>query len=172
MLFSLWLVPPRGSSVKRILQKVICDIAEDNTFPQFPPHVTLVEDVEGDKADLLEKTARIAQALAPFEIRFEGIRFNRDYFKNLYLQVMRTPQIMNSFAAAQSVLSAKKEEYLPHCSLMYGDMGEEESVTLRHLLLDGGILQTGFVPTGIELWQTEGPMKDWRPCKAFPFGKA
>lgn len=172
MKFSLWLRPPPQSPAERLLRKVIREIARDNGFPHFPPHVTLVGGVEGTVADLHEKTAEIAHDLTPYEIKFEGIRFSQSYFQNLFLQVVRTPQIMAANAAAETALgTAPRKEYQPHCSLVYGDMREEEVAPLRAALLEDGILEAGFAATAVELWQTEGAVKEWRLSKVFPFGK-
>ena len=77
---------------------------------------------------------------------------------------------MSAYSIAQMILDADQKEYTPPCSLVYSELREEETKPLRTALIADGALQITFPVTGIELWQTEGFVRDWRLIKTFPFG--
>lgn len=171
---SLWLTPPDQTPAERFLWHAIRDIRKANEIKQCPPspHVTLVGGIEGDKVSLCEKTGRIAASLTPYEIRFEGIRWSASYFRNLFLEVMRSQRVMDAYTAAQKILGTDQRQYAPHCSLVYGELREEETKSLRTTLIEKGALKIIFPVASIELWQTDGPTQEWRLVKAFPFSGA
>jgi hypothetical protein len=108
--------------------------------------------------------------LTPYEIRFDGVRFSQNYFRNMYLQVLHSREVMEANATALRSLGISREHYIPHCSPVYGDLTEEEITPLRAALIADDILAINFPVTGIELWQTEDSVENWRHIQTFPFG--
>lgn len=59
--YSIWMVPKGDTGAK--LQKEIELLAGQHGGPVFPPHVTLVPDIKGEREQVVDKTAQLATAL-------------------------------------------------------------------------------------------------------------
>ncbi|MFY9462905.1 MAG: hypothetical protein WAP52_01830, partial [Candidatus Sungiibacteriota bacterium] len=61
--------------------------------------------------------------------------------------------------------------YFPHVSLTYGGFSPETVAVLQQQLAERHNLTMGkkFLVQGVELWRTEGEVKDWYKVSSFPF---
>jgi hypothetical protein len=69
------------------------------------------------------------------------------------------------------VFAANKGKYFPHASLAYGDFSPETVAVLQQQLTGcrHPIMGKKFLVRDVELWRTEGEVKDWYKVAAFPF---
>lgn len=169
MKLSLWLVPKRQSPEDRLLRKTIARIAEDYQRPVFAPHITLIGQIEGEPKIIGEKTEGLAKLIAPHEIRFSGIgSVEGNYWRILFLRALKSARIEGVHALAEKIFGMDEGEYMPHCSLAYGDLVPSEVNALHDTLTSDGIAKTVFNATHLQLWKTEGKVTEWRPLKLFP----
>lgn len=79
--------------------------------------------------------------------------------------------VMRANIVAQKVFVVDKGKYFPHASLAYGDFSAETVAVLQRQLAEHHHPITGkkFLVRDIELWRTEGEVKDWYKVDAFPF---
>ena len=171
--YSLWLVPESGTETHQLLDKFVRNVATQYQTPIFDPHVTLLGGVEGKEQDMREKTLTLAEQLAPYEIQLGEIGSSATYFQILFSRVQETSAMMNAHAAAQKVFAVDKGYYVPHLSLAYGDLSNEQVATLRQIIAQSNKF-TGmhFRAQGVELWRTVGTVEEWCIVATFPFGKS
>lgn len=169
--YSLWLVPDIKSEVYRALAQCIADIAKEHQTPNFIPHATLLGGVDGNEESILDKTRKLAEMIAPYEIQLGEVGSNGIYFQILFSKVEQTEAVMRANIVAQKVFVVDKGKYFPHASLAYGDFSPETVAVLEQQLVEHRHLITGkkFLVRDIELWRTEGEVKDWYRVDTFPF---
>ncbi len=147
-------------------------IVEIYGTPTFPPHVTLVGGIEGVVPDITEKTAAIAARLTPYEIQFGIIGSETGYHRKLFFSIAQSQRVMKANAIAQEMLGVRQGPYLPHCSLAYGDLVPSEITEIKDGYIPEGLAsKAGFTASRIQLWNTSGAVKDWRPVSSIPFGE-
>ncbi|MSR73497.1 MAG: hypothetical protein EXS60_00330 [Candidatus Pacebacteria bacterium] len=172
MKLSLWLVPPRGSLADKALRTTIERIVTVYGALAFPPHVTLIGGIEGDAADIKEKTAAIAARLTPYKIQLGNIESEIGYYRKLFLRVFQSKRAMESNLIAQKILRVEQGDYLPHCSLAYGDLVPSEITEIKETYIPNDLAsKAGFTANLVQLWNTSKAVKDWRCIASFPFGK-
>lgn len=116
---SLWILP---EDTQRY-QKIIDELAEKYNSPRFRPHITLVGDIK-DK-DIFEKAKRLASEMKPFKIKITKPSYMHDYYRCV-LALAEKNKIMDYAKLAREIFSDyNKREYIPHLSLLYGNMDEE-----------------------------------------------
>lgn len=169
MQLSLWLMSKLKSPERRLLHKKIIEISGVRTTPAFQPHVTLISKIEGDPTVLGEKTAELAKWIPPQEIRFNGIgTVEGNYHRILFLRVIQTQKLIMAHAVAQAAFGIQEPDYMPHCSMAYGNLVPDEVAGLFADLVTDEIPSTVFPVDGIQLWRTEGKVTSWVPLEFFP----
>jgi len=168
--YSLWLVPERDTETYVFLDQLIRNTAAQYRTSVFGPHVTLLGGVEGGEQDVCEKTRVLAGELSPYEIKLGEVGSNGTYFQILFSEIDQTHSVLNANALAQKVFGVDKGDYFPHLSLAYGDLSNEQVVTLQRVVAQGcAIAGTHFVAQRTELWYTEGAIEEWYRVETFPF---
>lgn len=169
--YSLWLVPDTKSEVYRALAQCIADIAKEHQTPSFVPHATLLGGVDGSEESVRDKTRKLAEMIDPYEIQFGDVGSNGIYFQILFSKIEKTEVVMRANIVAQEVFAVDKGKYFPHASLAYGDFSPEAVVVLQQQLAERHHQITGkkFLVRDVELWRTEGEVKDWYKVATFPF---
>jgi len=171
--YSLWIVPEIESEAYEFLDKLIFSAATYYLTPVFKPHVTLLGGIEGKEQDMREKTRQLAEKLAPYEIQLSQVASNGTYFQILFSWIEQTPAVMNANAISQQLFAVDKGKYLPHLSLVYGDLSKEQVVALQQFVARGKDLAgIRFLAKSIELWHSEGSVEEWKKVVAFPLGKS
>ena len=169
--YSLWLVPDTKSEVYRVLTQCIADIAKEHQTFNFVPHTTLLGGVVGFEEDIRNKTRKLAEMIAPYYIELGEVGSNGIYFQILFSKVEQTEMVMRANIVAQKVFAVEKGKYFPHASLAYGDFPSETIVILQQQIRERQHSITGkkFLVRDVELWRTEGEVKDWYKVAIFPF---
>lgn len=166
--YSLWLVPERHSRTYDLLSRLIRNVAAHYQTPVFDPHVTLLGGIAGQEAELREKASVLVRKLSPYEMRLGEIDSNGTYFQILFSKVEQAPPVLNANAVAQVVFARNDGGYFPHLSLAYGDLSEKQVGILNRLALQRSPIKLShFRVQDIELWRTEGAVKEWRQVATF-----
>lgn len=121
--YHLWL-KPSGPSYE-VLAGLIRGLAKELRAPMFEPHVTLLGQLEGNEQDHIQKATILGERLEPFGIELGAASYRDEHFKCLFLRVNESTPVMNAHATACEVFQRKREEYMPHLSLVYGAYPEE-----------------------------------------------
>ncbi len=164
-LYSLWLMP-EGSVYERMVN-TIARIGHQHDTPQFEPHVTLLGSVHGAQQEVLQLSEMLAQQLTPYEIELTRIEYLDEEFCCLFLRVVETDEVMSANQMARHVFGREHDSpYVPHLSLMYGDVPVEIKQQIIHEL-DGG-LSLRFDVDRLHVFSTTLPTDRWSRLESFP----
>lgn len=146
---SLWLIVPQpehpfNKSLNDLMHDTIKSDFSTYKLEKFTPHVTLTSDIEPSTyssgsaqewLDGLDLDLDFKKELNEVHIELELLEAGNSYFKKLYLRAGKDENLVKLAAKAReqtgkgiSEDEARKwaeNEYLPHLSLMYSDVGED-----------------------------------------------
>ncbi len=165
--YSIWLIP--AGDVHQKLAEIIYNLSKEHSTPNSEPHVTLIGEGElvGTEEEVLSKTSKLAEILKPLEIKLKKADYFDEYFKCLFIRAEKTKEIMEANNVARKHLNLRPNpDYMPHLSLMYGDINPEtKEEILANLRMNFDI---SFEVKSIHLFSTDGEVKDWHKIKEFP----
>jgi len=163
--YSIWLIP--AGEVYQKLSEIISQLSEKYSAPNFEPHITLLGNLIGPEEDLISKTLKLTAQLKPFKINLKKADYLDEYFKCLFIRAEKTKELIRANNIAREAFNFKPDpEYMPHLSLMYGDLS---SKTKEEILADlGKEFDLSFEVRSIHLFSTTGEVKDWYRIKEFP----
>ncbi|MGE5241783.1 MAG: 2'-5' RNA ligase family protein [Bacteroidota bacterium] len=122
---TLWLLLPREAHER--YQALIAKLSARCNTLAFEPHVTLLNGLAGDRDDLRRRTRALAEALAPFEARLLEVAWRDEYYRCLFVEVVRSRALLDAHALAGKIFDKRVEtDFYPHLSLVYGDLDENQ----------------------------------------------
>lgn len=150
------------------LSATITELAERYGGPVFPPHVTLLAHIpEGAEAEVRARAQELAQRLTPLQIRLSQPAGEDAYFRNLYLHVLPTEELLQAHDIAEAFFAQNSlSVYMPHLSLVYGTLTAPEQATCIHGL--GVPPGESFSADTLHLYKTEGSVSEWKLLESFP----
>ena len=136
----------------------------------FLPHVTLMGQVQGSAAEVLDKTRSMAQQIAPFRMHLLGFGITEERFKQLFIEIERDRSMtMARMLAEKTYGKTEPGEYLPHLSIAYGNI-ERETKT-RIISGAKGLLDYEFDAKVLAVVRTPEELKDWKMIGTFSLAK-
>ena len=166
--YSLWLVPGVETTAHRQLQAAITELAERvEDAPIFEPHVTVIGDIDGERAALEDTTRTLAARTAPLELAFEGVHWSTTRHQCVFLSVEPTLELLDLRRSAREAIGGSTAAYHPHLSLVYSEMGltERRDVTQS---IDTAALPRGITCRALVLMDTTGPESEWETLVSVP----
>jgi 2'-5' RNA ligase len=166
-MYALWLIP--GGEVRRQLARTIRDLSRQYSTPLFAPHITLVSNIVAPAREVTAKTAQLTKSLRPLRLRLTCLDFCDEYFRCLFVKVARTSALARAHQRARKVFDLRgRRDFLPHVSLVYGDL---PLATKRKIALSlGRRFDLAFEVRRIDVVGIQGPPSHWRRLKSFPLG--
>ncbi len=162
--FSLWLRP--DGEVGERLARWIDTLAVRFRTERFPPHLTLLGGVEGDRDEVLQRAARAAAGLRPFTVHVDGVDGRDEHFRCLFVQALEAAPLLAAHATAARAFGREPDPaYQPHLSLLYGRLEPAHKLALAHEA--GSDVDARFEARRLHLWRTEGPVREWQEIGAF-----
>ena len=156
--YSLWL-RPFGDTAFSIQQR-INKLSEKYGTPSFEPHVTLISGIRYGETELIQLTDTLAGALKPFDLLLTKAGYRDKFYQSLFVHIKKSDELMNAYNTALRLFDYEaEEEYIPHLSLLYGDLSQEEKE--RILSVMGREFHIRFGVHNLLLVKTEGKPKDW-----------
>ena len=123
--FGFWLLPPK--EVQAEYKKVIDKYSGRLKTPSFEPHITILGTVKGDREEIIGKVEKIALNISPIEIMISDITISTTYHQCVFARIKPTPSLLDAHLDLKDVLdSTTKGMYVPHMSLIYGDISLKE----------------------------------------------
>jgi 2'-5' RNA ligase len=117
--YHLWLKPSSKASDQ--FAHVIQQLALELEAAVFEPHITLLGNLEGSKAEQVSRSKELARRLSPFPINVTEPAFGEDYFYCVFLIAEMTPPLLHAHALAREIFHQEgRAHYRPHLSLVYG----------------------------------------------------
>jgi 2'-5' RNA ligase len=158
--YHLFLIP--GGGLLTELRLLVADLAATYDGPIFDPHVTLLSHIAGAEEDIVAKAAELAKALHPFQLSFRDIGMEDAFFRALYARANPSPELANAHATAVKIFDVHDEPlYIPHLSLLYGNLSPEAKTEIARTLVLPNDFQ--FRVDEIHVYRTEGPATEWVP---------
>ncbi len=167
--FSLWLVPSENHN--KHLQDAINRLSQEYSTPLLEPHVTLYGRIVGEKAEMLEKTRELAGRISQLSIQFTGFYQSNQFFRSLFMGVKHTSELDDAYRTAQFIFESflpsgyRGREFIPHLSLMYGNIPEEQKKRIIQSL-DSFLLDSFFV-NRISLYSLGEEPASWTKVQDF-----
>lgn len=160
-------MPP--PAVRDALREQIAALARRYRTPRFEPHITLLGAIAGEIEAIRVHAAALARAIAPIEVRLCTLEHTDAYFRCVYLKAEINEALRSAHRlTCQQLQRPMDEEFMPHLSLVYGDL---DAVTRSQLVDDiGRSLATHFTLRELALYDYRGSPEQWRCVQAFELG--
>ncbi|HEX7044556.1 MAG TPA: 2'-5' RNA ligase family protein [Burkholderiales bacterium] len=157
--YTLWLMPPpeAGERFARLIERLSRRLGT----PCFVPHLTLCSAADLDESVAVTRARAAARHLAPVPVHLTGLSTGDSYFRCVYVLAERTEALLAAHRAACAHFGVDPAaDYLPHLSLVYGDLAREEKERLVDEI--GRRFDTRFTADRIALCAPAGPPQGWR----------
>lgn len=162
--FSVWAMPPeqKRAPFRQIMEKLRIEFGG----PAFEPHVTVVGAQRLKKAEACAMLEAACTAMSSYTCRLTDIAGGTFFYQCVYALVEQTPQVMEANLQANRCFGVDENArpYMPHLSLLYGDLSDEDKLkakamakTLCHL-----IQNTEFQVSSLCLYKTDTHDKSLR----------
>jgi 2'-5' RNA ligase len=163
--YSLWLMPT--GELLASLAEIIEELSRNRPELRFEPHVTLLGGLSGLEPQFSSKTCELASLVEPYQIQIDKVDYLDEFFRSLFIRVEPTRPVLDANRKARLIFQRQQEtEYLPHLSLMYGDLPPPTKEQIISRI--GREFQRQFEVCVIHLYSTEGEPKDWHRVEEFP----
>jgi hypothetical protein len=129
--------------------------------------VTLLGQLAGVRRNILARSRSLARDIAPFTIQLARAGMHDCFFEALFIHARRSPPLMRANRLARSVFGKSgKGSFMPHLSLLYGDLPAET----KEAILDriGRRFDLVFDARCLELWEIRGGPGQWRRVARIP----
>lgn len=157
-LYSLWLRP--FGDIAFSLEQRIRKLSEKYGTPRFKPHVTLLGSIEKGKTELIQLTDTLASSLSPFEIVLTKAGYSDSFYQSLFVKVEPGEELLTARQRAEKLFGYDSEaSYLPHLSLLYGDLEREEKERILNVM--GREFHLRFPINSLLLIRTDGLPDKW-----------
>ncbi|XXG77422.1 hypothetical protein AAC387_Pa08g1577 [Persea americana] len=123
--YSVWAMPP--DHVRERLVKLMGQLRSEFGGPEFEPHVTVVGAIRLTRDDALHKLQSACSGLKPYATRINTVSKGTFFYQCVYLLIDPTPEVVEPSAHCSNHFGYKNSTpYMPHLSLLYGDLTDEE----------------------------------------------
>ncbi|KAJ6866493.1 cyclic phosphodiesterase-like isoform X1 [Populus alba x Populus x berolinensis] len=150
--YSVWAIPPEV--VGERLKKLMGALRSEFGGPEIPPHLTVVGAMSLTEEDALKKFRSACEGLKAYHAKADLVVSGAFPSQCLYLLFHSTPEMHKG--------------YMPHLSLLYGTLTEDEKNKAREkaYVLDESIDGLNFQISRLALWKTDRKDKEtlesWR----------
>lgn len=163
--YHLWLMPQSESN--DYLSEVVRKLSRAYQTRIFDPHLTLAGGITGPEDELLAKTEELASNLYRIMITPQEVQYSDEFYRSLFLAATPDESLINANKLAIQLFELPtNEEFVPHLSLLYGDVTVNEKERIKGEL-DSDLLRK-FNVDRIVLFRTNIQSGQWAPVKSFP----
>ncbi|KAL8103511.1 cyclic phosphodiesterase-like isoform X1 [Apium graveolens] len=188
--YSVWALPQQD--LIRRLKSLMGGLRSEFGGPEFEPHVTAVGAISLTESEARDKFAKACHGLKAYNASVEKVETGTFYYQCVFLLLSRTPEIVKCMSLDQveelsrvsvyfyvggGVVEPSAQcsshfgyksstPYMPHLSLLYADLTEEEKKRAQEKAsaLDKGIGSLTFQITRLALYKTDTEdksLKSW-----------
>lgn len=164
--YSLWLEPEGNIGYR--LQERIEKLGKKYDTPLFEPHVTLLGDLRHGETELIQLTDTLAGSLHPLELLLTKADCGNSFYQSIFVHVEKSKELQSARKIACRLFDKNdSEDYMPHLSLLYGDMSRNEKELILNVMERE--FQIRFTANYVRLVKTEGRPKDWEKIHSAVF---
>ncbi|KAJ3298695.1 hypothetical protein HDU79_008188 [Rhizoclosmatium sp. JEL0117] len=164
---SLWIGPPKDSDLYKKLDDIVGHFSSKLSSPKWAPHITLLGSVVATPEEAATKIKQAAASHGPFKVTLTELVTKDLFFQCVMAKSEETKELLELNAALRAVYPPPHSEpYWPHLSLVYGDLSAETKQNVIDEIKNNadwaGIVGSVVEVNVIELWNTEGPVENWK----------
>ncbi|XP_038722395.1 cyclic phosphodiesterase-like [Tripterygium wilfordii] len=163
--YSVWAIPPDDVIVR--LKKLMDGLRSEFGGPQFEPHITVVGAVSLTLDDAVTKFRSACNGLQGYNATVDRVVIGI-FSQCIYLLIHPTPEVVEANIHCTGYFGYNKSStnYMPHMSLLYGDLTDEEKKKAQEKanVLDESINGLSFPITRLALYETDPKdktLKSW-----------
>jgi 2'-5' RNA ligase len=160
--YSLWLEPTGDTAYK--LQKRINGLSKKYGTPSFPPHVTLLGGLSASQTELVALTKTLATSVKPFHLKLSKAGYLNTYYQSLFIHVEQNKGLAHLHKNACRLFDCpdeyKGDRYMPHLSLLYGDLTQEQKEKILNII--GREFHIQFTVKKVILINADGKPDQWK----------
>uniref|UniRef100_A0A6N2KNW9 Cyclic phosphodiesterase n=1 Tax=Salix viminalis TaxID=40686 RepID=A0A6N2KNW9_SALVM len=173
--YSVWAIPPEDVGAR--LKRLMAGLTSEFGGPQFEPHVTVVGAITLTEQDALEKFNSACDGLQAYNATVDRVATGTFFYQCVYLLLHPMPEVVEASAHCTGHFGYKSSTpYMPHLSLLYGDLTDDEKKKAQEKAgtLDESINGLSFPITHLALWKTDTQdltLKSWEKiaeCSLIP----
>lgn len=165
--YSVWALPP--DDVAPRLKKLMQGLRAEFGGPQFEPHITVVGAISLTLDDALAKFRSASEGLKAYDAKVDRVATGTGtfFYQCVSLLINPTPQVVEASAHCSGHFGFKRSTpYMPHLSILYGDLTDEEKKKAQEKAntLDESIAGLSFPVTRLALYKTDTEditLKSW-----------
>ncbi|KAK6917752.1 2',3'-cyclic-nucleotide 3'-phosphodiesterase [Dillenia turbinata] len=164
--YSVWAHPPED--VKEKLKKLMSGLRSDFGGPEFDPHITVVGAISLTESDAIQKLKTSCDGLKSYTASVAKVATGTFFYQCVFLLLQTTPEVMEASARCTTHFGYKNSTpYMPHLSLLYGDLSDEEKKKAQQKAeaLDESISSLSFPVTRLALYETDTEDKTTKSWK-------
>ncbi|KAE8728738.1 Cyclic phosphodiesterase [Hibiscus syriacus] len=163
--YSVWALPPEDVTAR--VKKVMEGLRSEFGGPQFEPHVTVVGAISLAPDDALAKFRAACDGLKPYNATVDRVATGTFFYQCVFLLLHPTSQVVETSEHCSGHFGYKcSSPYMPHLSLLYADISEEEKKKAQEKtnMLDESIGGLSFEISRLALYKTDTKdktLKSW-----------
>ncbi|XP_004504260.1 cyclic phosphodiesterase-like [Cicer arietinum] len=163
--YSVWAIPPEDVCSR--ITKLMTALGSEFNGPQFEPHMTVVGAIELTADDAINKLRSACEGVKAFQVTVDRVATGTFFYQCVYLLLHPTDQIVETNAHCCRHFGYRNSTlYMPHLSLLYGDLTDEEKLKAqeRANILDDSLSGLSFQISKLALYKTDTEdktLKSW-----------
>jgi 2'-5' RNA ligase len=162
--YSIWLMP--SGKINDELSGMVSQLSHQFATPVFPPHVTLIGNLDGSEIELISQTQQLASLLESFWVNLTVVDYLDEYFRCLFLRAEETLALLEANRQARIIFHREQDpKYLPHLSLMYGNFAGE--IKTKIVASIGREFNQLISVSHLHLFSTTDQPKNWYRVQTF-----
>lgn len=153
--YSVWALPPDDLSPR--LRSLMAGLRSEFGGPQFEPHVTVVGAIGLTEDDAVTKFRAACDGLRAYTATVGCVATGTFFYQCVYLLLHPTAEVVETNDHCSAHLGYKRPTpYMPHLSLLYGDLTDEEKKKAQEKAneLDGSLNGLSFLISRLALYKT------------------
>ncbi|KAL3616991.1 hypothetical protein CASFOL_039385 [Castilleja foliolosa] len=163
--YSVWALPPEELTPR--LKKLMDGLRSEFGGPQFEPHATVVGAISLTETEARDMLNKACEGLKAYTATVDKVATGTFSFQCVFLLLHPTPQVVEASAHCCRHFGYKNSSpYMPHLSLLYGDLTDEEKKKAQEkaYVLDNSIDSLSFQISRLALYKTDTEDKS---CKSW-----
>lgn len=163
--YSVWAIPPEDVGAR--CANLMTTLRSEFGGPHFHPHITVVGAIKLTPEDAVTKLRSACQALRPFHVTVDRVAAGSFFYQCVYLLLRPDPHLLETSAHCCTHFGyTNSTPYMPHLSLLYGDLSDEEKrkAQERANAIDDTLGGLTFQITRLALYKTDTEdktLKSW-----------
>ncbi|KAJ3703986.1 hypothetical protein LUZ61_007691 [Rhynchospora tenuis] len=123
--YSVWALPPE--SVRPRLKSLMSGLRAEYGGPEFEPHITVVGAIRLTPESALEMIRSATSGLRPYKAKVTSVSRGTFFYQCVYLLIEPTKEVVEASADCCVHFGYQSSTpYMPHLSLLYQDLTDEE----------------------------------------------